>query len=71
MVFSSARFSFIEKEIIIIVSKLFAKKTIIAPQSGFLINDIKNKSYFKKFASLVFENCNTIICQGEFLGIFF
>lgn len=71
IVFSSSGFSFIEKGIIIMISNLFAKRTIIAPRSGFLIDDITNKSYFKKFASLVFKNCNTIICQGEFWENFF
>lgn len=71
LVFASANYSFIEKGIIVKLAKLFGKKTVIAPRSGLLIDEVKNSSFFKKIVSSILRDSNVIICQGSFWQSFF
>ncbi len=71
MVFCSSGFSFKEKGLMIRIAKSLGKKTIIAPRSGFLIDDIESSESFKNYANKVFGSADYIICQGNFWKTFF
>ncbi len=71
MVFCSSGFSFKEKGAMIRIAKSLGKKTIIAPRSGFLIDDIEASQSFKNHARKVFRSADHIICQGSFWKTFF
>ena len=71
MAFCSSGFSFLEKGLVMRIAKFFGKKTVLAPRSGFLIDDIENSASFKNKASRIFEKVDTIICQGSFWKSFF
>jgi glycosyltransferase involved in cell wall biosynthesis len=71
MVFCSNGYSFKEKGMMIMLAKSLNKKTIIAPRSGFLIDDIESSPSFKNYAAKVFKNADHIICQGNFWKTFF
>lgn len=64
LVFSADGLSIIEKGVICILAKKIGKKVIIAPRSGFLLNDLKNRK-LKWFIGLVFLNSDFVICQGN------
>lgn len=71
MAFCSSGFSFLEKGTIIKIAKFFKKKTILAPRSGFLIDDITKSISFRKKANRIFNSTDIIICQGKFWRDFF
>ena len=65
LIFTSNGFSFTEKGLMLLLSSvIFRKKTILAPRSGRIINDLK-KQKKKRFIQLVFAKATLIICQGE------
>lgn len=66
LIFTSNAFSFLEKGVMaLICSVLFFKKVIIAPRSGRITNDLKQR-YRRKFIRLVFSRCEYVVCQGDF-----
>tara|TARA_R110002096_G_scaffold37317_1_gene103648 strand:+ start:7089 stop:8171 length:1083 start_codon:yes stop_codon:yes gene_type:complete len=71
MVFTSSGYSFLEKGLIIKIGFFFNKKTIIAPRSGFLINEVQTNIKFKKKVQKILSKSNYIICQGNFWKNFF
>jgi len=71
LIFCSSGFSFKEKGAMIRIAKAFGKKTILAPRSGFLIDDILSSNNFKHYAKKVFNSTDHIICQGHFWKEFF
>ena len=71
MVFASSGYSFLEKGLIIKIGWLLNKKTIIAPRSGFLIEDINNNNKFKNKVKNILNKSTYIICQGTFWKDFF
>ena len=62
MVFTSSGYSFLEKGLIIKIGFFFNKKTIIAPRSGFLINEVQTNIKFKKKVQKILSKSNYIIC---------
>lgn len=70
LIFTVDGFSFIEKGLILLLGKLFGKRTIIAPRSG-LFPDNFRQPLFKWFIKLVFSKADLIICQGQSWKDFF
>ena len=71
MVFTSSSYSFLEKGLIIKIGNFFKKTTIIAPRSGFLIDEVKNNLNFKNKVKKILNQSSFIICQGTFWEDFF
>jgi glycosyltransferase involved in cell wall biosynthesis len=71
MVFASSGFSFLEKGLVIKIGRFLNKKTIIAPRSGFLIEDIKEIKGFKDKVRKILNKSDYIICQGTLWKEFF
>lgn len=71
MVFASSGYSFLEKGLIIKIGWLLNKKTIIAPRSGFLIEDIHSNNKFKNKVKNILNKSTFVICQGTFWKDFF
>jgi glycosyltransferase involved in cell wall biosynthesis len=69
--FSSSGFSFIEKGLMLIIAKKIGKSTIIAPRSGYLVDEINASAIFKKIALKILTYCDKIICQGKYWNLFF
>jgi glycosyltransferase involved in cell wall biosynthesis len=70
LIFTSDGFSFIEKGLIVLISKIFGKKTVLAPRSGLFPNDFK-KRLFKQYIKFIFQRTDVIICQGQSWKDFF
>ena len=70
LIFTVDGFSFIEKGTILLLGKLFGKKTIIAPRSGLFPNNFRNP-IFKHFIEFIFSRADWIICQGQSWKSFF
>jgi glycosyltransferase involved in cell wall biosynthesis len=70
LIFTVDGFSFIEKGSILLLGKLFGKRTIIAPRSGLFPNNFK-RPLFKWFIKLVFNKADWIVCQGQSWKDFF
>lgn len=66
LVFSSSGFSFIEKGLYIILGRLLGKKTVLAPRSGLIRDNIDNSVIFRTYARIVFMSANIVLCQGDF-----
>lgn len=71
LIFSSAGSSFIEKGMMVLISRTFSSNVILAPRSGLLIDNINRGTFFKIFARVVLRASSHIICQGEFWKNYF
>ena len=64
-IFTSSGFSFIEKGTMILVAKLFDKRTILSPRSGLIEENIEKSVFFSSFLKFVFFRCDKIMCQSS------
>lgn len=65
LIFTADGLSFVEKGIMVLLSKVFQKKTILAPRSGVVINDINNSRFMRYYIPFILKRADFIICQGE------
>lgn len=65
LIFTADGASFVEKGSMLLLAKLFGKRSILAPRSGIVIEDIKNSSFMRKFIPHVLKKADLIICQAE------
>lgn len=66
LIFTSNSRSFNEKGLMALTASIiFSKKVIIAPRSGRMTNDLKNRRK-RQFIHYVFSKCQHIVCQGEY-----
>ncbi len=70
LIFTSDGLGFIEKGLMVIISKIFSVRTILYPRSGFIKNDVKN-SFFRFFLKLVLRNTDLLMVQGNSWKLFF
>lgn len=66
LIFTAEGFSFMEKGSMAILAKAFGKKVILAPRSGYIIQDIEYEGLLKRFISYVFRKVDYVICQGKY-----
>lgn len=71
LVFCSRGWSFREKGCMVLIAKFFGKQAIIAPRSGFLLDDLEGSDKFKAFAKKVVNKADYTICQGTFWKEYF
>ncbi len=64
LLFTSHGFSFREKGMMLRMAKLFGKKTIIAPRSGLIKNDVETSESMRSFVSDIIRKTDHVICQG-------
>ncbi len=65
LIFCSNGFSFREKALMARIGNLFGKKTILAPRSGLIKNDIEQSEKFKSIVIKSMNYVDVILCQGE------
>lgn len=71
ILFSAEGFSFVEKGLMALLSKLFRKKVVFAPRSGLLLDDVSSSILFKKYVKFVLSNVDRVLCQSEFWKDYF
>lgn len=64
LIFTADGFSFLEKGLMALIGKLFGKKVIIAPRSGYIPRDLKESRVLKRFIPFVLKKVDYVICQG-------
>ncbi len=65
LIFTAHGVSFMEKGLIVMLSRLRGRKTIIAPRSGLIVNDFKNP-WMRRYIQLVFRSASLVICQSPY-----
>jgi glycosyltransferase involved in cell wall biosynthesis len=71
LIFTSSGFSFIEKGFMVIIAKIFCKKVIICPRSGFIIDDISRSSFMKYFVRKILSWSDFVVCQSQYWKSFY
>lgn len=67
MIFVADGWSFWEKGLMVVIAKsLSNSKVIIAPRSGFIINDIDKEGTLSKFVKFVFRKTDIVVCQSRY-----
>jgi glycosyltransferase involved in cell wall biosynthesis len=67
LIFTGAGWSFWEKGIMSLIAKNLSRaKIILAPRSGFIINDLSGNGRLSHFISLVIGKVDVVICQSSF-----
>lgn len=67
IIFVGEGWSFWEKGLMVVIAKYFSNsKVIIAPRSGFIINDIDKKGTLSKFVNFVFRKTDIVVCQSKY-----
>jgi len=64
LLFTSHGFSFREKGMMLRMAKFFGKKTIIAPRSGLIKNDVEASESMRNFIAETIRKADRVICQG-------
>lgn len=70
-VFAAHDYSFYEKGIMIYLASWLNKRTILAPRSGFLIDNLEQSEKFRTRAANIINKADFILCQGTFWKEFF
>jgi len=70
-VFAAHDYSFYEKGLMIYLASFFGKRTILAPRSGFLIDNVSNSEKYKARAAKILKKSDLILCQGTYWKNFF
>ena len=65
LIFTGAGSGFVEKGLMLLIAKLFAKRVIIAPRSGHLIDELCGTSLKSLYIKYVFIKSDLILCQSE------
>ena len=65
LIFTAHGASFIEKGTMVLWARRLGIKTILAPRSGFIIDDIQSSAILLRFAHAVFRNADVIMCQSN------
>jgi len=65
LLFCADGFSIIEKGTMLLIARFFGKRTIIAPRSGYIINNLKSITY-RSFIKFVFSRADFIVCQSDY-----
>lgn len=71
LAFCSRGNSFLEKGYMLKIAKKRGIRTILAPRSGFLLDDIENNTDFANKVQVIFNSCDFIVCQGNFWKDYF
>lgn len=65
LIFVSSGWSFWEKGVMCILVKYWNNsKVVLAPRSGFIINDLNNKTTLSRFITFVFKKSDFVVCQS-------
>lgn len=64
LVFTSYGFSFREKGTMILIAKFFDKKTVLAPRSGLIKNDVETSASMRRFVQRIVRKTDRVVCQG-------
>ena len=65
LLFSSARFSFVEKGVMALVAKGLGKRVVVCPRSGLLLDDLERSRFMRWFIPFVMQRCDVVVCQGQ------
>ncbi|MBO6516848.1 MAG: glycosyltransferase [Bacteroidia bacterium] len=65
LIFCGHGWGFIEKGVMVHYMKWFGVESVLAPNSGLILQSLKRKR-FERFVSRVFNRCKHVICQGQY-----
>lgn len=65
LIFSSAGYSMLEKGLMVLLSHIVGKRTILSPRSGLMVDDLKRSGLMRRFVPLVLRNSDVILCQSQ------
>lgn len=71
LIFSASGTGFIEKGFMSLLAKLFRKKVILAPRSGFILRDVDESGFMSFYVKMVTSRVDLVICQSKFWALFF
>jgi len=66
LIYTSSGFSFAEKGIMVLLSRLFKKKAILCPQSGHIIDDLNPNRFMGKYIRFIVRNSSILVCQSDY-----
>ena len=65
LIFTADGFSFVEKGIMVVLSKWRGREVILSPRSGFVINDIRDSKFMRNYIPYIIRKSDKVICQGN------
>lgn len=71
LIFTADGASFIEKGLMSLMAKLFRKKVILAPRSGFILRDVEQSKFMRFYVRMVTSKVDYVVCQSQFWVDFF
>lgn len=71
LLFSAHGFSFLEKGSMALIAKLFGKSVVLAPRSGYIIDDSEASFIRRNFIKTVLIAVDRVICQSEYWQNYF
>lgn len=65
LIFTSARLSFVEKGLMVVLARVFKKYVVLSPRSGLILDDLHNSVLMRWFVPFVLRRCNLVMCQSQ------
>lgn len=65
LIFASANFSFVEKGVMAMISKVAGKPVLMSPRSGAMLESLARSRLLRWFTRAVLSRCDLVVCQGE------
>ena len=65
LIFTSWGTSFLEKGIMVFAARMFGKRVILSPRSGFILDDLEKSKFMRWFVPSVFRQCDIVMCQTQ------
>lgn len=71
LIFSSAKFSFLEKGTMVIIARTMSKRVVFAPRSGLIMGDYEKSRFMGRFIPFVIRSSTYLLCQGTRWKLFY
>ena len=65
LVFCSSGLGFIEKGVMVLLSRLFSRPVVLSPRSGHILDDLERSRFMRLYVRMVLRCSHLIMCQGE------
>jgi glycosyltransferase involved in cell wall biosynthesis len=71
LVFCADGASFVEKGVVVCIARLLGKRVVLAPRSGYLLDDYRRSAVWRAVIRLVLKASSVVVCQGRSWQEFF
>ena len=65
LIFTSARLSFVEKGVMVLLARLYRKPALLYPRSGILLDDLEKSEFMRRYIPYILCKSSVVLCQSK------